>query len=450
MIDLGKETSLRPTESQYATATKLARIAWLSGRDRGRKFDCLMHHINRETLTRCFHELDGKKAVGADRVTKDEYGERLNENVSELIERMQSMAYKPGLLRRVLIPKEGKAGATRPIDIANFEDKLVQKATSKILESIYEPIFYKCSYGFRPGIGCHDAILDLQQYLFRNPVSVVVDVDLQNYFGSIKPNVLEGLLRQKIGDERFIRYIMRMIKAGILSEGQFQVSEEGLPQGSPISPILANVVAHCVIDEWFETTVRAHCSQPIAMFRYVDDLVICCASPTDAYRIRSALNKRLTKYNLEMNEEKTHMIRFSKTLAHKGKRQESFDFLGFTFYLGKTRKGHTIPMLKTSRKRLRSKLRRVKEWVKMNRSRLKLVDLWRIFLQKINGHIGYYSVSFNANWVITFIRRAIDIVFKWLNRRGCRKPISWKKFRIFMDRYPLPRVKLKHALFSLS
>lgn len=450
MIALGEDTSTGTSEPQQSTATRLARIAWLSGRDRGRKFNCLMHHINRETLTAAYHELNGKKAVGPDKVTKDAFGGGLDANLTDLIERMKRMAYRPGPMRRVLIPKDGKPGATRPIDIGNFEDKLVQRAMSRVIEAVYEPVFYNCSYGFRRGLGCHDAVRGLHQYLFSHPVSTVIDVDLRNYFGSIRPHVLTAILRAKIADERLIRYVVRMLKSGVLGEDGLTVSEEGVPQGSPLSPVLANVVAHHVIDEWFETTVKAHCVGPVALYRYCDDLVICCANPRDGERIKTALGRRLARFELAVNEEKTRLVSFSKGKAKAGERQGTFDFLGFSFHMGKSRKGHYVPQTRTSAKRLRSKLGKVKQWMKTYRSRLRLNDLWRIFRQKIQGHIAYYAVSFNAARVSAFVDEATRIFFRWLNRRGGRRRMRWDQFQLFMARFPLPRVRIMHPLFMLS
>lgn len=439
-----------PTEHQIPTATKLARIAWLSGRDPTKKFACLMHHFNAESLTACFHTLNGKKATGSDRVNKDDYGEALLENLEVLVERMKRMAYRPGPVREVLIPKEGKPGATRPLGIGNFEDKLVQKLTAKILESIYEPTFLDCSYGFRPGRGCHDAIRALHGHIFKHPVETVIDVDLANFFGSIRADVTDSLLNERIGDERFLRYIQRLFKSGILRDGELTVDEEGVPQGSPASPILANIVAHYVIDLWFETTVKPHCRGRVAMFRYCDDLVICCQLSADATRVHKALGLRLGKYGLSLNEDKTRLVSFSKARAARGERQGSFDFLGFSFYLGKSMKGVTIPKLRTSRKRLRSKLARATAWVRSVRSRLRLRELWKTFVSKLRGHIAYYAVSFNQVMVELFVTKATRILFKWLNRRGGKRRLTWAKFQQFMQAFPRPEVRIHHAVFTFQ
>jgi len=208
---------------------------------------------------RAFDELDGRKAVGIDGVTKAQYGESLDENLSDLVARMKRLAYRPQPIRQVLIPKAGPPGATRELGISILEDKIVQKMMQKVLESIDEPLFLDSSYGFRPARGGHDAIKALYEDLYRHEVQIIIDVDLANFFGAIDPQRLVELLREKIGDERLIRYLIRMFKAGMLSDGELMVSEEGLVQGSICSPVLANVFAHYVIDSWFETTVKQHC-----------------------------------------------------------------------------------------------------------------------------------------------------------------------------------------------
>jgi group II intron reverse transcriptase/maturase len=360
--------------------------------------------------------------------------------------RMKRMAYRPQPIRQALIPKEGQPGATRELGISILEDKIVQKMMQKVLESIYEPLFLDCSYGFRPGRGCHDAVKALYQHLYRQDVQMIIDVDLANFFGTIDQYQLLELLREKIGDERLLRYLIRMFKAGMLSDGELVVSEEGLVQGSICSPVLANVFAHYVIDRWFETTVKQHCRGYVALFRYADDAVICCQHEQDAHRIKVALAKRLAKYGLKLNEQKTQLVRFAKQGKRKGDKTGSFDFLGFTFYLGCSRRGYITVKLKTSGKRLRSKLKRLGEWAKRVRNRLPLKEIWAIFQAKLRGHIQYYGVSFNSRALEKFTHQAQRIMFRHLNRRSQRKSFTWEQFERFREQYPLPLPRIHHAL----
>jgi RNA-directed DNA polymerase len=438
---------MTPTEAQYDTNTKLKRIAWLSEKDSNKEFACLMHLYNEESLTDCYHELDGRKALGHDRVSKEQYGRNLTTNIQDLLSSMKKMAYRPQPVKEVFIPKEGKPGTTRPLGISNLEDKIVQNMTKKILESIYESTFYDCSYGFRPGRGCHDAIKDLQHYLHEKEIAVVIDIDLGNFFGTIDHIMLQELLEQRIKDFRFIRYIVRMFKAGVLSEGELKISPEGVPQGSICSPILANIYAHHVIDEWICDTIKPHLKGKVRLFRYADDAIICCTCAEDANRIRKALSERLARFNLHLNEEKTKMVPFSKRKASQGEKQGTFDFLGFTFYLGKSLNGRIVPKLKTVRKRLRNKLVKVKEWTKQNRHKMKLVPLWKSFCRKLAGHCQYYGVSHNYKEVSLFFCEAIKTFFKWVNRRSQKKSFTWEKFGHFMKKYPPPKPKIVHKLF---
>ncbi len=436
------------TEAYESTQTKLARIAWLSSREPSKEFNCLMHFFNAGSLESCFHELNGRKAVGIDGVNKSKYASNLDGNLKNLVDRMQQMSYRPQAVKQVLIPKDGRIDKFRPLGISSFEDKIVQKMMQKILESIYEPLFLECSYGFRPGRGCHDAIKALQNHLYSNHVRSVIDIDLQDFFGTIDRSLLVELLQTKIKDKRFFRYLKRMFKAGILVDGECKITEEGVVQGSMVSPILSNIYAHYVIDEWFETTVKKHCRSTVKLFRYCDDAVICCQDDKDAARIKQALISRLAKFKLKMNEEKTKIVSYSKWNYQRGLKQGSFDFLGFTFYWGRSISGNMIPKLKTSGKRMKTKLKRVKEWAKAVKDSDRLTEIWKIFCSKIRGHIQYYYVSHNSKRVRIFVKSATMILFKWLNRRSQKKSFTWEKFWLFVKANPLPTMKICHQLFS--
>jgi len=273
---------------------------------------------------------------------------------------------------------------------------------------------------------------------------VVIDLDLKNYFGSIDHDLLLGLLRRKISDNRFLRYIQRMLKSGILNEGNFRRTDEGVTQGSVCSPVLANIFAHYVLDEWLEGTVRPHCRSELGVFRYADDVVICCGTEHDATRILDALVKRLDKYGLALNEEKTKLITLDK---HDPKGSGAFDFLGFTFYFGLSRTGSVIPKLKSSGKKLRVKLSNVNQWCKRYRNKYRLSVLWSRFCAKLRGHVQYYGVSNNQRSVDRFIRKAIIYFVKWLNRRSQMRSMTFKQFKNYMRLYPPPRAAVLHRLY---
>jgi RNA-directed DNA polymerase len=434
------------TEYQINTETKLKRIAWLSSQDKGKRFNNLMHLFNEEALTKCYQELDAKKAVGTDGMDKSNYSLNLTENIRELVKKLKNMVYKPGNILEVKIPKEGSPGKYRTLGISNFEDKLCQKMMKKVFENIYEPLFLKCSYGFRTGIGCHDAVRELSKYLYENEVESIIDLDLANFFGTVDRKILIEILREKVQDEKLIRYLTRMFKAGVLSDGELIIQEEGVIQGSIVSPILANIFAHYVLDEWIEKVVTQHCRGTVKLFRYCDDAVICCRYEEDAKKIKEVLVKRLEKYKLKLNEEKTKMVKFSKRKLYQGVKQETFDFLGFTWYLGKSRKGKIIPKVKSSGKRIRAKLKKVNDWCKDIRNKYKLPIIWTTFCSKLRGHIQYYGVSHNGKAVNGFIWKAVKIMFKWLNRRSQKKSFNWEQFTLFIARHPLPKVKIYHIM----
>jgi hypothetical protein len=277
-------------------------------------------------------------------------------------------------------------------------------------------------------------------------VQTVIDIDLANFFGSIGHKEIEKILREKIKDDKMIRYIIRSFKAVILAEGDLSMSSEGLVQGSPCSPILSNIFAHYVLDQWIEE-VKKNYRGTVELFRYGDDAVICCQHESEAIQIKKALSRRLDEYKLKLNEEKTKIVSFSRRASQKGIKQGSFDFLGFTFYMGRSRKGIAVPKVKTCGKRFRAKLTTVNEWARSVRNKYKLKTIWEKFCIKLQGHIRYFGVSYNSYKVSCFVLRAVRILFKWLNNRSQRKSFNWEKFTRFMKANPLPKTKVYHPLF---
>jgi RNA-directed DNA polymerase len=445
-INLGRDTLRGITKPTTTTSTKLNRIAKLSSMDAEMEVKWLMPHFNKVSLIGCFHELNGKKAVGIDGVTKEQYGANLENNIDRLLDKMKSMSYRPQAVKEVLIPKEGKAGATRALGISAFEDKIVQLQMAKILEAIYEPIFRGCSYGFRPGRSCHTAVAALLTHLHDKGCEIVIDVDLKNFFGKIQHDILLGFLRHKIKDERFIRYVARMLKAGIFRDGRFEVSDEGSPQGNIASPILSNIYAHYVLDMWMEDVVPLYTKHEVRSFRYADDQVVCCRYRSDSVKVLKALKQRLSKYGLELNAEKTKVVKFNKW-AFSQVKQDTFDYLGFTFYIRRSRKGHVHVAVKTARKRFYAKLGKVKLWCRLNRDKQKLLPLWKTFNSKLRGHVEYYGVSLNSDRVYSFVHQATGIFFKWINRRSQRKSFNWGQFEKFRQAHPGVKVTTRHHLF---
>ncbi len=443
-IRSGTGHSWMVAEPSPRLTTKRMRIQQRSAENPEMVFTQLMHHFSERNLRQWFHELKGNAATGIDDISKADYGENLDANIKDLHQRLKAMSYRPSPVRQVWIPKDGQPNKQRPLGIGTFEGKIVEKGIQQILNAIYEPLFYDCSYGFRPERGCHDAVKALRTYLYGQPVQEIIDLDLSNYFGTIDHDLLMAILSEKIQDKRFLRYIKRLLKAGIMDQGKFIVTDEGVPQGSVCSPVLANLFAHIVLDDWFEKTVKAHCRGKVAMFRYADDAVICCQYSDDAQRIHRVIGKRLAKYKLKLNEEKTHVVRFDRA-----DRMGSgvFDFLGFTFYLGLSQLGRTLPKVKSSSKKLRVKLKRVNQWCKANRNQFRLRDLWKMFCVKLRGHIQYYGVSFNSPAVDRFVKQLIFLFLKWINRRSQRRSMTYEQFKQYMSIYPAPTVKVYCKLY---
>lgn len=435
--------SRKDTEPSPRLTTKRAIIRKRSADNPEMVFSQLMHHFNEKNLRQWFHELSGRAATGIDGISKEEYGEKLEANIQDLHQRLKTMSYRPSPVRQVWISKDGQPDKLRPLGIGTFEGKIVEKGIQQILEAIYEPLFYDCSFGFRPKLGCHDAIKSLDRYIHTNRVREVIDLDLSNYFGSIDHDLLMEVLSYKIRDKRFLRYVKRLLKAGIMDKGNFTVSDEGVPQGSVCSPALANIFAHIVLDDWFEKVVKGHCKGKVALFRYADDAVICCEHKYDADRIMRVIGKRLSKYKLKLNSEKTHMVRFDRN--HR-RESGTFDFLGFTFYIGLSKKGHAITKIKSSGKKIRIKLKNVNEWCRKNRNKFRLRELWGKFCIKLRGHIQYYGTSFNGKAVRNFMNKAKFLFVKWLKRRSQRSTMTYEKFKKYMQLYPAPKAQIHHRL----
>lgn len=291
--------------------TKLERIAKIAKENPELKFTALIHHINKEMLMECHKELKANKATGIDGITKEEYEENLEENLENLLNRMKKFSYRPQPVRRVYIPKAG-SDKKRPLGIPSYEDKLVQLAINKILTQIYEQDFIDSSFGFRPNRSCHDALKILNVYLEKGNINYVVDADIKGFFDHVDHEWLMKFLEHRIADKNLLRYISRFLKAGIMEDGRFEKTYEGTPQGGICSPILGNIYLHYVLDLWFEKVVRKRCKGNAYMVRYCDDFVCCFEYEEEAGAFYEALKGRLSKFNLDIAEDKTKIIYFGR------------------------------------------------------------------------------------------------------------------------------------------
>lgn len=438
--------------------TKLAGIAEVAKRRPNEKFTALAHLINVDLLRTCHLEMDGKKAAGVDGVTKEVYAENLEENLEDLVARMKRHAYRPQPVRRVYIPKSG-SDKLRPLGIPSYEDKIVQAALSKILTAIYEPEFLSCSYGFRPKLSCHDAIKALNDIIFYKPINYIVDVDIRGFFDHVDHEWLMKFLEHRIQDQNILRLIKRILKSGVSEGGISYETDEGTPQGGIISPVLANVYLHYVIDLWFEKRISKQKRGVATMVRYADDAVFCFQFEDEAKAFQAELKERLQKFSLELAEEKSKIIAFGRyaaqTAKHKdvagndrnGGKPETFDFLGFTHYCSIGANGRFRVKRKTSQKKFRASLLRVKLWIQKNRH-LPKDELMKMLGRKLQGHYQYYGITDNSEMLSNFLDEVKRHLFKNLNRRSQRRSYTWDKFVLFLKRYPLPRPKIYFNVFE--
>ena len=416
--------------------TGLERISQLVSEHPDRKLQTIMHMINAETLRGVHNRQDKNKAYGVDKVTKAEYEANIEENIEDLMARMKRFSYRPQPVSRTYIPKDGTE-QLRPLGVPAYEDKLVQGAMADVLNAIYEPKFYDFSYGFRENRDCHQALAVLKKMLW-NWTNWVVDADIRAFFDTVDHEWLMKFLEHDIEDKNFLRYVKRFLKAGIMEEGQYHDADMGVPQGGLISPVCANVYLHYVIDMWFAKVVTVSCKGRAEMVRYADDVVFCFENEGDARGFYKALIVRLKKFNLELSEEKSKIIKFGKDAGEDG---EGFDFLGFTHRGGKSRKGEFYVKRTTSRKKLKAKRAIVKKWLgeNMHTPIKTLIDKLN---RKLKGHYSYYGIPGNYAAMGSFRWYTMCRLRATLNRRGASKDISYEVFNRILATHPiiLPRI----------
>jgi RNA-directed DNA polymerase len=438
------------TEGGKQMETQLERIAEVAKAKPKERFTSLIHLINKETLIQCHKEMNERKASGVDSETKEMYNDKLEENVEELLDRMKRQSYKPQPVRRVYIPKPG-SDKKRPLGIPAYEDKLVQAALAKILNVIYEQEFIECSFGFRPNRGCHDALKLLDKILSDKDIKYVVDTDIKGFFDNVDHEWMMKFIEHRIADVNICRLIRRVLKAGVIEAGIKYDTPQGTPQGGVVSPILANIYLHYVIDIWYEEIVRKQCKGKAYMIRYADDNVFCFQYKEEAYKFYESLINRLEKFKLEIAKEKTKIIKLAKYEDNDEDDQngKSFDFLGFTHFLGKDKNGIKRIRRKTSKKKYKNSITRCKEWIKNNRT-MPTKMFMKTMKSKMQGHCNYYGLIDNRRALGNFIDTCISLIYKWLNRRSQMKSFNWGKFTLFLERYPLPKAKTYVNVYELG
>lgn len=428
--------------------TKLNLISEMSRSDKELRFKTLIHLVNVPNLVDCFYKLKRSKASGIDGIDFKTYEASLESNLEHLVSRMKQMSYRPQAVKRVYIPKSG--GGQRGLDIPCLEDKIVQLCFARILESIYDHDFKRYSFGFRRGKSCHHALSYLDKMIVNHPVNYVLDADIKGFFDHVNHQKLLQLLQLRIADQRFLRYVSRILKSGVIENTIFLRRVKGTPQGGVISPILANIYLHHALDSWFDNQVQRSVGGYVSIVRYADDFIVCCQRSDDAQRILSSLHKRLKKYDLELSEEKTHVVKFGRFWFRHwqkgGEKPGTFNFLGFTHYCGQSRKGKFLLGRRTEAKRFRKGLNSLYIYMKVHRSN-PIAQIWKMVSQKLEGHYRYFGVSGNSRRLNQFHRIAEQILFKWLNRRSQKRSFTWDNFLIYLKRFPLPRPKIKVNLY---
>ena len=437
------------TDDGKQKTTKLERIGMRATFRKDTVFNNIGHVVDLDLLRECYRQLNGNKAVGIDGVTKVSYGIKLEDNLQDLLARIRRNAYKPQASRLVEIPKED--GSTRPLAIACFEDKIVQRAVTKILTAVFEPQFLACSYGYREGMNGHEALRALMKYSNQNTDGITIEIDLRKYFNTIPHETLQGILREKISDKWFLKLVEKLIRAPIMENGKAELNRIGCPQGSVISPILSNIYLHYVIDSWFHETSQNHLKGRAEMVRFADDMVFVFQFKEDAERFYKVLPKRLEKYGLKLHEDKSSMIQSGSKVAEeadkRGERLPTYKFLGFVCYWAKSRNGWWRMKYKSRSDRFTGKLNGLRKYLRENLNQETSVVLERV-KKIVVGWVNYHAISDNQRRVSSFILQSKRAVFGWINRKGGNRKMNWEKFGKLIKRINYPQNFKTTSMFA--
>ena len=435
------------TPSSSTVSTRLERIAKLAREAPGMALTTLAHHIDIAWLHEAFQRTRKDGATGVDRQTADEYAANLEDNLRSLLDRAKSGTYRAPPVRRVHIPK-GSGGETRPIGIPTFEDKVLQRAVAMVLEAVYEQDFLDCSYGFRPGRSAHQALDALWAQATRTAGGWLIEVDVRKFFDTMGHGHIREILRRRVLDGVLLRLIDKWLNAGVLEDGGITYPDAGSPQGGVVSPIIANIYLHEVLDVWFEREVKPRLSGRATLVRYADDAVLFFAKEQDARKVMAVLPKRFDKYGLSLHPEKTRLVEFRRpdkrdppvgggSSGHPG----TFDLLGFTHFWGKSRSGKWVVKRSTAKDRFRRALARVVTWCRWHRHD-DLREQQLALASRLRGHYGYFGITGNSRALARFGYEVIEAWRKWLNRRSQNAGMTWERMHRLLKRYPLPQPRI--------
>jgi group II intron reverse transcriptase/maturase len=441
-----------PYTEMEGTWSKLPLIAKHAREKPDMQFTSLAHLLDKRFLTDSFHSLNRNKAVGVDNVSWEDYGKNLEANLEDLHRRLKGGSYIPIPAKRVYIPKSETE--FRPIGIPAIENNIVVRSVVWILEQIYEQVFHDCSHGFRPGRNCHQALRRVHDLISLDRVNHIVEADIKGFFDNVPHKGLMDMLRVRIKDSSMLTLIQKFLDAGYIEDGLPTTSDAGTPQGGILSPLLANIYLHYALDEWFEKTVKRHVKGLCELVRYADDFVCLVQYAGDAEKVERALRLRLEKFGLEIHPTKSRRFSFGKFEAENAKRTgrkpNRFDFLGFTHFCDKSRKGFFKLGRTTSRKKFTAKCKAMNDWLRKVRNSLPTPVWWKTLRAKLRGHYQYYGVSENIHGISAFYHRTLCMAKKWLNRRSQkgRGQMSWEDFNGFVKSNPLPVPHIVHSFYA--
>ena len=447
------EGNMAKTSSFDNVSTKQQRIAELASQSPQMALTSLNHHIDLDWLYVAYHRTRRDGAVGVDGQTAEAYEANLMENLQSLLDRAKSGTYRAPPVRRVHIPKGGSTTETRPIGIPTFEDKILQRAVVMILEPIYEQDFEDCSHGFRSGRSAHDALESLWQQTMRIGGGWILEIDIRKFFDELDHGHLRAFLRQRVRDGVLLRLIGKWLKAGVMEAGSVSYPTSGSPQGGVVSPIVSNVFLHYVLDRWFEWDVIPCVDRRAFLVRYADDAVIGFTNARDARRVMDVLPKRFGKYGLRLHPEKTRLIPFRRPPRGSSRKDGSddagpgtFDFLGFTHFWARSRKGNWVVRRKTAFGRFTRALQSIAQWCKRHRHE-PIIEQHEVLNQKLTGHFAYYGITGNSNSLSRFRHEVTHIWRKWLARRRRSEHLTWERFNRLLERYPLAPAIPVHSIY---
>jgi RNA-directed DNA polymerase len=429
--------------SSLTVSTKLARIAEQSKRDAAMVFSTLAHLMDEDFLTEAFSQLRKDAAAGIDEMSATEYAVGLKTRIADLHRRLVAKEYRAQPAKRVWIPKSD--GGQRPLAILVLEDKIVQRAVAMLLEAIYEPQFCEFSYGFRSEHSAHQALTYLRQQCLEQGINWVVDADIRKFFDTISWEQLRTILQKRMNDGTILRLIGMWLHVGVLEAGQVMASENGVPQGAPISPVLANIFLHTVLDEWFQAQVRPRMGGSCFLVRFADDFVMGFSLKSDAERVYKVLPKRFERYGLSIHPEKSRMVQFSRPYWKQGKGPGSFAFLGFMHYWAKTLSGGWTIKRKTQGKRLSRFMSGMRDWCHENLHKA-LDEQYRMLSAKLRGHYQYYGLRGNFKMLEVAYEHTRVMWKQSLRRRNSKDRMNWEKFAEKVEAvFALPLPRIVHA-----